>query len=74
MTIPASQRAACHAHQARAHERAKESGAYRKLQATGITSLNGIAAALNIRRIRAVAVEVADARPTTSSRCRRRPR
>jgi hypothetical protein len=53
MTIPASQRAACRAHQARADERAtKVAPVVKELQATGITSLNGPAAALNARRIR----------------------
>jgi Recombinase len=53
MTIPASQRAACEAHQARADERAtKLAPIVKELQARGTTSLNGIAAALNARRIR----------------------
>jgi hypothetical protein len=52
MTIPASQRAACQAHQVRADERAtRVAPIVKELQATGITSLNGIAAALNARRI-----------------------
>ncbi len=53
MTLPAGQRAACKAHQARADERATMvAPIVKELQATGITSLNGIAAALNVRRIR----------------------
>jgi hypothetical protein len=51
--MPGSQHAACQAHQARADERAtKVAPIVKELQATGITSLNGIAAALNVRRIR----------------------
>jgi hypothetical protein len=51
--IPAAQCAACEAHQARADERAADLAPFvKELQATGTTSLNGIARALNARRIR----------------------
>jgi hypothetical protein len=50
---PAAQRAACEANQALADERAaKLAPIIKALQAEGITSLNGIAEALNERRVR----------------------
>jgi hypothetical protein len=50
---PAAQRAACEANEARADERAaKLAPIIKALQAEGITSLNGIAEALNERRVR----------------------
>jgi hypothetical protein len=49
---PAAQRAACEANEARADERAAELAPIIKaIQAEGITSLNGIAEALNERRM-----------------------
>jgi hypothetical protein len=51
--IPAAQRAACEAHQTRADQRAADLALIvKELQATGTTSLNGIARALIARRIR----------------------
>jgi hypothetical protein len=49
---PAAQRAACEANEARADERAaKVAPIIKALRAEGITSLNGIAKALNERRV-----------------------
>jgi DNA-binding protein H-NS len=51
-TIPAAQRAAREANEARADERARKLGPIIKaIQAKGITSLNGIAEALSDRRV-----------------------
>jgi hypothetical protein len=53
MDYPPAQRAACEANEARADERAaKLAPIIEALQAEGITSLNGIAEALNERRVR----------------------
>jgi hypothetical protein len=50
--IPAAQRAACEANEARADERAaKLAPIIKSIQAKGVTSLNGIAEALNKRRV-----------------------
>jgi hypothetical protein len=49
---PAAQRAACEANEARADERARKlAPIIRAIQAKGITSLNGIAEALNEHRV-----------------------
>jgi hypothetical protein len=54
--IPTTQRAACEAHRTLANKRATElAPVVKALQATGVTSLNGIAAALNERGVPTVA-------------------